>query len=412
MVKRALLAALFLVIYFSNPQNVFGTVVVGSTLSDSTHKVNVNYFVNHDYIAQYRPMFFARSVDALAVARDRLVNTNKLEDIPILIIIPSGAVQTTPNTTEISKKSNCEITYGDSGYPPNNIGKCYKIHYLERDSYANFLSLLASLTQLTSVGQKLVINNIEVTKTNFHSEISALQNIVKHYYPVWSPDGRHLVYTKVEDGVVNHIVNNVEGVKIETLNIQGTAQVSTPLWSSDSRYVSIASLDSILVYDTSVDKIVNINLPDYEGSANLETLISFDTARDKLLIAFDTNLLDRYELLEYDFKTGQMITLASDLYRPTWPHIPSADDYLKALKATSPDGKHEAVIDNESATTIPVVNNLITESKQKVGVPSEVKKVYKSKTSSNLIILGGVSLVSFVLVAILILLKLKKKPKM
>ena len=148
MFKSVIFFAFTVFLMFSFVSSVSATVMVGSVARSRDNQVYINYFFNHDYIEQYKYLWYAQTADGLSQVRKQLVNQGKIEDYPILISIPSPVFVIEPETTQVKLKQECSLSYGETGLPGEKIGTCYRIHYVSGDSYRNFLSLVTGLTGL------------------------------------------------------------------------------------------------------------------------------------------------------------------------------------------------------------------------------------------------------------------------
>jgi hypothetical protein len=378
------------------PRYILATVMVGHLVKSRTYGININYFTNHGYITQDKPIWYTHSAEGLAVARNRLVKTGQLEDIPILISIPSSVFIFHPKETELSLETKCQIAYGDTITEPDGLGRCYKIYYLGKDSYQDFLTLLVGLSSLTNDGQKITGPDLDELKKDFVKELESLKNITRHFDPTWSPNSHYLVSTVWQDGKVAYNLNDITTNKQSEIKLSKGSPVSSPLWSPDSKYLAIVSLKSITIFDTEKETSTSIDLPIKEKAMNNEALLSFDLDHNRLLIAWDTNLFSNYELLDYNLSTQEFSVLAPDIKRPEWGRSFQSDAYLLKDHSTSPDGTRVALI-KEGQIVIEEVYPLPSKPiDQKASLTEEPEKGSRQKSQNKalpLIITGaGISL--------------------
>ena len=405
---------------FILPQKASATVMVGNVVESSVYGININYFTNYGYIEQYKPLWYAHTAEGLAVARTRLVKSGKLQNIPVLISIPSTIFTIYPEQTEISLESNCQISFGETTQEPKDIGECYKIHYVGGESYKDYLTLVALLTTITTERQKVANINLEQYQNNLTSELNELQNITRHFNPLWSPNSQYVVYTEWNDDEISYVVKDMANNNQADFKLAKGYPVYYPLWSSGSKYIAVASLETLTIFNTNKWESVSVDLPVYEKAANMETLLSFDSNRDRLMIARDKNLLFNYELLEYNLETGEMTSLATDIYRPEWEDIFQDQYYLRKTRATSPNGKWDALIKKENNISHITFENIVSVpnySTERQADGATEKETGFPKTSRGAVLILGVTIVIFLLLSIVFIfiklksMKNKQKPR-
>lgn len=372
------------ILFFTFSESTLATIEVGEVSRSDNSQIYINYFSNHGYINQDLPLFYTHTAEALSSVRQELIETDNIRRLPILINIPSTIFQIEPDNTQISWESNCEVSYGDTIIEPTRIGDCYKIHYVGDISYDVLLTLVVGLSELEFEGEIISDVNTQSLSAKYAEVIKSLKDIEKYYYPQWSPDSNYLAYTVWEDNNLSYKILNIDNNQ-EMEIILSKNPINSPIWSSDSKYYAVATLQSVYIYDTSKESYESIELPsiDESTSVNNETLISLDTSNNRLLISRDTNLFASYEMYSYHLGTGELSLIAEDTDRPIWQDEYNEDEYLSKNSTTSPNGKWTATIDPIDNTKPPVIDTIDSEGKQEIILDDEKSKQTAPVTSQD-----------------------------
>jgi len=396
-----LLVAVFLAIGLLTTSSslTLATYESGNLIKSQKNEVYINFFSNSDRYKRNKPLQYTHIVEGLAIAKKRLVDANKIQNIPIFISIPSEVFEIYPTKTQISLQNKCVI---DESQMNIGIGQCYKIHYIGEDSYENFLKLVATLPTIQSGDKPKVINNIASFTTKPLDDTKMLASIDRFFNPVWSPDSRYVVYTYWDDGEISYSVDNVVNNNTSYVKFQSLIDnpMNSPLWSGDSKYLFVASLDGIVIYNVEPYQEQKVVLPDI---SNLETLFFHDEKRNKLMIARDTSIFSNYEIYEYDLSSQELNKIESGTTRPDWERKFDKDDYLKTGEITSPDQKWKAVLTpdgrmfhvKQAFSGQKVETNNVTEASKSAKVYSALKSSITIKLAIIIILI--LSLAIFVL---------------
>lgn len=188
------------------------------------------------------------------------------------------------------------------------------------------LSLTAFLMPLPA----LAANYVEAVKT---TQLTGLENT----YPAWSPDGSKIVFESTRDGPDADIfVMNSDGTGVVQLT-RNEVPDSTPVFTPDGRFIVWASeLDGNLdVFRMAVDGSGPVNLTRHPGTDGHPRLspdgqrIYFNSNRSSDPATFSRGYMDR----EHNHEIYSMKLDGSDVRRVT--ELPDWDTY----PAVSPDGR-------------------------------------------------------------------------
>lgn len=356
--------------YFNSVNHVTATVMVGEI--ESYGKTYINYFMNHNYIPRDKLYLFEYSVKALEKARMQLVKEGKLEEKWVVWEIPSSTFELKSDKTIIEKKEKCELSYGESSgiYPARELDKCYSIYYVGNTSYQSFLALLLTLPQLSDQNSKIIIDSLDQLSNNFQQQIRTYSGGIYFSKPVWSLDSKFVAFGIWNDGIFNYEVYDISNEKYLKTDILKQDIATEPIWFPTGRYLAFGSLSEINIFDVITGKTDNINISHLISGQNYELLLSYDTNRNKILFAFDTNLLSNYDIYEIDLKTKNIQLRTKDVGYLSWRKDIDRDS-LK--KATSPDGQYEATVEDRVEGSIKTVNKITNIDSQisKVGIESK-----------------------------------------
>jgi len=334
---------------------VRATVMVGDVTSYG--KTYINYFMNHGYLERDKPYLYEYSVKALERVRQQLVKEGKITDIWVVLKVPSTVFKLDSEKSVLEKKATCNLGYGDTvGNPPApELDNCYSIYFVGEPNYQNFLTMLLALPQVTEQQPSVVIDNLEELTKSFSVRASTYSGGAYFSKPVWSPNSDLVAFGIWKDGLFNYEIYDVKEDKYFQTAALNHHVAAEPIWSPNSRYLVFASLSDINIFDTSSGQTRRLDISGETNGKNFETLLSFDIVENKLLYAFDKNLLTDYAIYELDPKATVPGLRAQDVSYLSWGR-PGGDGFKQV---TSPDGRFEAkVVDTVQGSTRSV-NKLI-----------------------------------------------------
>lgn len=244
------------------------------------------WILGYSSIGYDRLFWLEHEVEALDVVRRTLVRQGKIENLPVLFSIYER------KTSGISFYPDCTIAEGQTG---KLIGRCYDVGYADpdvspgrRDGHANLLALTVSLAQLSPAGDAIDFDDLDAVRTTLAAETAPFKGIVHHFDPIWSPDGKSIIYLVWDDGRVWFELLDPFSRKVRQLEpLRGYVAVR-PVWSPDSRYVAVASLREVRIVDVRTGKARAIRPS--RIAERYRAVIALKFQRDgRLAIAFDTS---------------------------------------------------------------------------------------------------------------------------
>lgn len=171
--------------------------------------------------------------------------------------------------------------------------------------------------------------------------------IVQHFDPIWSPDGRWLIYLVWKDGRVWFELLDHTSETARRLEPMSDYVAARPVWSRDSRYVGFASLREVKIIEANTGVTRTIQPAKISQGGRTEISLMFDR-RGCLNVSFDTNALGGWEIFAYLPTQNKLQHLATEAPPPAWARRTSIFDELARHTSLrprrSPSGKHVAVI--------------------------------------------------------------------
>lgn len=343
MVRSSLLVVFaILLVFIATPTKNIPAIVEVWSYVESHSKVFINFSSPYDYYTRDIPFRYIHEADGLNFVRQDLVNQGKIQDLPILISLPFSSL----DPAQVSLEKNGLLRQNEADEKP--LGECYKIHVVGKPTYGDLATLVAALQHLKEKKQKIEILSLEKLKGELSQDLARYQNIVQHFDPIWSPNGRFLLYTVWSDGEVFFELFDAKSkttLRLEPLN---DYMVVRPVWSGNSRYIAYASLNEVKVFDVTKKNTQTVALTSLLEGGRLETLISFDVSKGKLLFAADTNGLTSYHIYSYALRKQTVTPVTLDASRPEWggDFIPTDQyQYSARMSVSSPKGKHLALLE-------------------------------------------------------------------
>lgn len=324
----------------------FATIMVWHEVPAFDNKLRILYASNHGYVEQYRQMLFFQWQKSFKAARNRLVAEGKIEDLPILITIPSPVFEIDPDVTEISLLNSCETPTGDSGQTPDQLGRCYLIEYVGNDNYKNFLTAIVA-TAYVEEEVPVLIENLESFESFIDVELPNFSSPINYYNPVWSPDSSFVVFNKSADGDQSFVLKTNDNKNIGEFKLDKGYSDGIVVWSADSRYFFVSSLRSVGLYDIANSVWTELELPatDPDGQhSNWELAMMYDAGTEKLMLSRDLGFFADYELLSLNPETHEFESLAKGLSAPYWYPFEGFRRVTLDDKKTSPNGRYLAYL--------------------------------------------------------------------
>ncbi|MFA5246211.1 MAG: hypothetical protein WC380_12990, partial [Pedobacter sp.] len=243
----------FIVLFFLlQARNLFATVDMWQII-DCKSRIFINFCSNHDDFPRNILFEYRHEIEALDYVRNTLIREKKIEDIPILIILPRDFPGWGPRIwikplgeergTQISIENNGLLLREEGEKLFSNLGRCYTIYIpSQQESYDKLLILTMALQFLMTEKAKITVPDISELKKSLEQDLPGFSNILLHFDPVPSPDGKTVIQTVWRDGTVNFELVSTASKSIRKLEPLKGYMAYLPLWSPDSRYVAYASL--------------------------------------------------------------------------------------------------------------------------------------------------------------------------
>ncbi len=358
-IRRIFISKILLsVIVFLCAINVYASVECWYIV-ENTSKVFINFSANYSYFNRSIPLEYWHNLSGLEYVRGQLVLQKKIQDIPILIVIPSSL--SLPEFLSKQIKISLEEegfllkNEGESQDDKISIGRCYKIYipvYPGTPSYENLLLLLISTVNLSPEKREILITDISQLEKDLSAGTINFHNIIQHFDPVWSPDGKSVAYTVWQDGKIHLEVISFLKKSVRKIEPMDGYIACDAIWSQDSRYLACASLKEIKIFDTFEDKTQTIpilpllQLNEEESFYLCEILISFDTSGEEFLFSTDKSLFLCYDVYSYNLKQKNITVIAKNTKRPEGAERWKEDKYRVSpvVKTKSPDNRYTASI--------------------------------------------------------------------
>ncbi len=274
--------------------------------------------------------------EALDAVRSTLVRTAKVQALPILVV---GAESSSPDRIEAFIDVTCEVqdTGSDS---PTPIGRCYTIRLGAPWTHENLLMSIVALSSLSTTNRRIHAVDLEAFRAALSKTMLQFKGLVQHFDPIWSPNGRWLLYTVWEDSQVGFTLLDPSPRAVRRLPPLQGDMVTRPLWSPDSRFVAYASRAELVVYDTQTGTEgrllpTAVNQPQFFAPA-----LAFVGRELRIL-------LPSWEYA-YDLDRHEVRVVRMGRQHPQWPSQGASVDPVKAhfslAPVVSPTGRYVATI--------------------------------------------------------------------
>src|SRR2546427_7938128 len=296
---------------------------------------------------QFRQLHEAEALD---VVRSTLLAEKKISDLPVLVRGEGPGFEFGSDLTLRNNRSSIEDAcgvYPDGEAADENvkkIGPCYLIYLAEPETYPTLLAMTVALSSLSPTRRRVEVTDVGAFRTAWSTATLPFKGLVEHFDPIWSPDGKWLLYTVWEDGQVWFtLMDPFARTTRRLVPLQGYMN-TRPLWSPDSRWVAYASPKELRVYDTKTG-VERKLLPSAMSQSDFNGLhLAFQDGRLAILLETQVNLWE----YAYDVVRDELRLVRTGGTRPRW-----AEDMWNespvALHASlrpmpSPNGRYVAQI--------------------------------------------------------------------
>src|SRR2546422_10939595 len=294
--------------------------ILAALLTQSTSKrvlFNVFSWEGFGLDLQFRQLHEAEALD---VARSALLAEKRISDHPVLV---RGEGPGFEFGSELKLRSNtssiedaCGV-YPDGEAAPENvkkIGPCYLIYLAEPGTYQTQLAMTMALSSQSPTRRRVEVTDVGAFRTAWSTATLPFNGLVEHFDPIWSPDGKWLLYTVWEDGQVWFtLMDPIARTTRRLLPLEGYMN-TRPLWSPDSRWVAYASPKEIRVYDTKTG-VERKLLPSAMSQSDFNGLhLAFQDGRLAILLETQVNLWE----YAYDVTRDEFRQVRTGGTRPRW----------------------------------------------------------------------------------------------
>src|SRR3989475_8580022 len=202
---------------------------------------------------QFRQLHEAEALD---VVRSALLAEKRISDLPVLVRgegpgFEYGSDLTLPNNRSSIEDACGVYPHGEAADENvKKIGPCYLIYLAEPGTYQTELAMTVALSSLSPTRRHVEVTDVAAFRAAWSTATLPFKGLVEHFDPIWSPDGKWLLYTVWEDGQVWFtLMDPIARTTRRLVPLQGYMN-TRPLWSPDSRWVAYASRKEIRLYDT------------------------------------------------------------------------------------------------------------------------------------------------------------------
>src|SRR3989475_6594812 len=230
--------------------------ILAAQLTQSASKrvlSNVFSWQGFELDLQFRQLHEAEALD---VVRSALLAEKKISDLPVLVRGEGPGFEFGSDLTLRNNRSSIEDAcgvYPDGEAADENvkkIGPCYLIYLAEPETYPTLLAMTVALSSLSPTRRRVEVTDVGAFRPAWSTAALPFKGLVGHFGPIWSPDGKWLLYTVWEDGQVWFtLMDPIARTTRRLLPLHGYMN-TRPLWSPDSRWVAYASRKEIRLYDT------------------------------------------------------------------------------------------------------------------------------------------------------------------
>ncbi|MGH9194971.1 MAG: TolB family protein [Acidimicrobiia bacterium] len=314
--------------------------LAGDVIESASGRVFINVFGTYG-IPLAKTIPAVHEVEALDVVRLQLLKEGRIRDLPILVVDPPSTSYggfRPPYPTGISHERECEASYGETSTPTKHIGECYRIEMLPTHSLEDLLAMMVALPDLSRGVGRIDVENAEAFRGARSAEIRRFRNLTLHFDPVWSPDGKRLLYTVWKYGKIRFDLLDPSSRTVTRLEPLDGYMIARPRWSDDSRFLAYAASRMVKLFDTQTRTTRTFRSK--ASSEGMQTLMQFEGAQ--LRFAFDVNWGGGYEVAIYDTTSRKLQHLP---FNTGVPHEGGHNMWRHASirPVRSPSGRHVAI---------------------------------------------------------------------
>jgi hypothetical protein len=281
--------------------------------------------------------------EAIDVVRRDLLQSQKIRDLHIL----ASWFDNGPSTSTISQERECRADYGEAtgpgGQEVENIGECYMIVMgndllMVKHRFETLLAMTVALSELSPKVQRIEVKDLGAFRSARSQQIQQYRNLTLHFDPIWSPDGKHLLYTVWEPGRSYFAFLDLPSIGMIKLESLDAYMATRPIWSSDSRFTAYASLFAVKVFDaqTQTTRTLKPNM----ARVNSSVFLKFEGTR--LRFGFDSPIDGKSAEYLYDPNRQELKLAAPPASLPWQESAPDMKRHASVEPVRSPTGRYAA----------------------------------------------------------------------
>jgi len=279
-------------------------------------EVAISACFNYGYYSRHIDYQYPLDLVALNHVFQLLKKEGKVEDRFLALKYVSGVVGGWSSDEGIYKTDSCGLAFGPEESAGVKVPRpCYEVKATRAETdYKTSLNYLLLTQKLREGVNKIKGDDWEALTAELQPDQVRFKNFKLYDNPVWSPDGRYLLQTVWQDGVIGYEILDLDTNRMLKPEAPD-AVAADALWSFDGTYVAYASNDHIYAYNVKTEKNEKtVDVQDWLGKniAHLETIISFSPDENKLFFSGDTDALVTYRSYLWDIPNGRVTFYKED----------------------------------------------------------------------------------------------------